>query len=867
MTARIPWPNPLTSTVGLSLESLHLTFHLLPATATSHKSPVVNLADSVVSAAETFIHEELEPDEEASFRSSYHPDMAESITEQPPGGLDPFLRDEENQEDSEPLGISMFATLIENLLARFEFDATDTKITLVDPMRASFSINLSSICYRSQGDPAAGSQEEAQDNPTTSPTRAPKSIQETRTVTFNGLTVTTRSLKPFQTPYPSSVAPLFNSGYQSPEPRSPSQSSNSSDMDEDAQMLMSQSIAVFPHPGISMSSSIGNSLYQSAVSTTMEPIFEEPSTSQPPESTQHEPTIGNEVMENIQIPQTRVQEPQRTFTMTQEVEDDTILSLSSDPIVISLTTPPLLRKYKKTSPQSSTSGNPNTSEAPEPATNQAGHSRSDKIALTVSIGVIGCALQARHIRALLRISHVWGMHGSKSPPNVNVKPAKGGTNPIASGCDLFVSNLRIRGMVLLLLPTGSVSSPQSSLTQFFDHPLIPPHFAHGYVRAYLDNLDGSLVMSPMPSSDPVSKRKAPARLGQRPFDVTGSLKLTDISVFAFLPSSATHASTDLQSTTDYCASPLLVTDPHLTRQYVMPPDMKSSVTEGRKLLLPELEVIDWTDVRQHNPSPRPSLWRTKVPRPVSSRLAQPFPSDPSLGVLGGHGSPRRRPVDIPSTPSSPLRIHDQSLPGSLKSAAEVLSTSPGKNADISSQRETPALHVKFHMTFDLSQKPSRTSETTEDRIDVNIAPLHCFVDLGLLFDPQGESEAMRFLQTITAQDEDQTTPRVTQQPGEDEYHEPHAASRDVRGAGLSAMHASEVFDLTDMERDRRRLEQLLLDDLDLQFDYREQTREEVGPAPRPGGVKSKVGCCLWSIALNSDDLTMRRNIPFRRLRI
>ena len=139
MTARIPWPNPLTSTLGFSVQSLNLTFHLIPVISESIGFSATNLADSVASAAESFIHDELTPREEATLRESFHPDLASSFydhAQNVPGSIDPFLRgaeDEEFHSDADPAGVSMFATLIERLLARFEFDAVDTKITLIQP--------------------------------------------------------------------------------------------------------------------------------------------------------------------------------------------------------------------------------------------------------------------------------------------------------------------------------------------------------------------------------------------------------------------------------------------------------------------------------------------------------------------------------------------------------------------------------------------------------------------------------------------------------------------------------------------------------------------------------------------------------------
>ena len=54
-----PWPNPLASSLGLSIGSLHLTFHLVSPVSPRPPPPVSNLADSVASVARTFVHQDL----------------------------------------------------------------------------------------------------------------------------------------------------------------------------------------------------------------------------------------------------------------------------------------------------------------------------------------------------------------------------------------------------------------------------------------------------------------------------------------------------------------------------------------------------------------------------------------------------------------------------------------------------------------------------------------------------------------------------------------------------------------------------------------------------------------------------------------
>lgn len=409
VTARIPWPNPLTSSVGLSLESLHLTFYLEPTLADPTERPFTdNLADSVASVAETFIHEELSAREEAALRESFHPDLARSdiseFEENVPGGLDPFIsEDEVHQHDAEPPGVSIFATLIERLLARFQFDATDTRITIVNPQNASFTLIVPDIRYSTESQatapqvPEGGVRDSAEK----------AALGEVRKVIITGATVTTRCLRPpspkllpaspatpphtasgdavSSTPSapttpvtPDLPAPievdLSQSQAYSPEyspevpqihglpsPAEPSSPyhSDSSDMDEETQMFMSQSIAMLPPRPISPASSVASSMYQSAISTSapdtgLDDIPEEvpqsrSSTPSPPERVEaREEQASHIPVETVESPtgtppasRSPVTSPfqRRMDISTAEIEDETVLSLGSEPIEIRLTTP------------------------------------------------------------------------------------------------------------------------------------------------------------------------------------------------------------------------------------------------------------------------------------------------------------------------------------------------------------------------------------------------------------------------------------------------------------------------------------------------------------------------------------------------
>ncbi|KAF7304826.1 GP-PDE domain-containing protein [Mycena kentingensis (nom. inval.)] len=345
VTARIPWPNPLTSTIGLSVDGLHLILLVVPP-----KDALVasNLADSVVSVADSFIHDELTPREEATLRESFHPDLVASISELP-GGLDPFIAAPEEQEafrsDDDPAGVGIFATLIERLLARFEFNATDISITLVHPGHAQFTIHIPRIEYCT---------EMRTDDATTT--------GETRSVTISGLSVSIGSLQqPPQlttdAPFVSEPSPIAKTK-RSPTPEPPSPASSSSSLDDTAQYAMSQSLAFLPQRPASPASSVASSMYQSAIS--------EAEANSPDDRTASLPSIASAL-------------PERSLRSS---APEVVLSFSTEPLKISLATP----------------------DQREPSLPVSRGPTPEVMRLSVEVGTIGCALRAWHIQELLEVS-------------------------------------------------------------------------------------------------------------------------------------------------------------------------------------------------------------------------------------------------------------------------------------------------------------------------------------------------------------------------------------------------------------------------------------------------------------------------------
>ncbi|KAI0647065.1 hypothetical protein C8Q79DRAFT_1009211 [Trametes meyenii] len=915
VTARMPWPNPLSSFGGLSLESLHLTFYLEPTLASPSERPFTdNLAESVASVAETFIHEELTARKEATLRNPLNLDLSGSessiFQDNVPGGLDPFISEEEvHQHDLDPPGVSIITTLIERLIARFRFDATDTRITIVNPQQASFTLIVPEIrcAAEPQGVPPVAVEGGRAISEGTPP------LGDGWKLAIIGATVTTRCLRPMSPSIPlvpprtnspmsagpvspqmpssttaSSDVPVSSNSllhedlveknsppfaiHQTPpspelssppvEPSSPY--SDSSDMDEETQMFMSQSIALLPPRPVSPASSVASSMYQSAVSTappepTLDDIPEEESPSSrnrtPPPPLSHEtpevpvssrehtpeptseptpepissgsprtdslPSLAPIPTEGQRSPSQSPVHPfqRRLDNRTGDVEDETVLSLGAEPIEILMTIPPSFEP-----PVNSSSQQQQDSRSVDKTGTESRPGRRERIRIDLSMGTIACAFSARQIRSIIDISELWSSH---CPPlSRATAPAPGGDSTSAFPFGSLDGSLRIRGIVTLLLPSrrSPASNPDDVLTEFFARPVIPPPLLDGYARVHVDGISGSLTMRRV-----VKGRQTPAQ--RETPSMSASLTVSDISVFAFLRG--------LGANSDMTASPVLITDPHLSAQYPLVhfhPSLDASSEPSS--LLPTFDVVDWTDPGQRSTTAKLSLWRTKPPPSgrVSSSPAQneirqsPSSMESPLRQGADSSSPSsRRPMPV-TLPSSPGRI---GLTG--------FATSPGKGSQPTVKVSHPALTVKFR-SVSHHPKDQRGDADAPD-LQVNLAPLHLFLDVGAALSPaiSGKSETLRFIDELIEQSASTQAGGGVNTPGDQE----HSEDSEDEGSRPGTPQASGAQALREQEaeRERRRLERLVLEDLDLGFDYRQpethpQTTSNIR-VPKPKKKRSK----------------------------
>lgn len=783
VTARIPFPNPLSSSVGFHVQSLNLTFQVTPEQSISPASPSFrgssNLADSVVSVAETFMHDELTPREEATLRQTLRPSADSSPlvdeSENLPGGFNPFVNNlnaeeahKESHGDDDPAGVSVFATLIERLLAKFEFSAVDTKVTIVYPGRASFTLSVSEITYHTDSNPRSETNSGLQ-----SASGGNERCGQIRTVSISGLRVTSRDLRVVDSS-PTATSTLSPVSFTSSRKSSPqhcnplvdqsSRNSSSSSLDEDAQFMMSQSIAMLPPYSPPLSSAL-DSMYQSAIST----VHAQPAKVDISPTPLSVPQTTNNIGQARPHPQISVP--------CQDPVEDVLLSFGPQPIVFSLQTPSRRTQPSEQSPQAGSDHSTNAEDFVR--------DKPETLRLSVTVGTLACAFRSNHLRVLLDIVEACVPKAS-TPSPVSRKEASSEL-PRTALC--LEANVVLRGIVMMALPepaTGEVFS----LDAFYDRPLVPPRLPRTYLRLFLDSLSISFSTPPPDSPMPDEPRTSSSvSLDQ---SISAKVVISDISLFAF------HAVSSVDDT--QVAAPMLITDAYLPTSHVARHYRPSFASERpQDIKLPDFEVVDWTEAKFKRGSAKLSTWRSRN-RALSGKADRLH-------------TPSQRPSDLPGSPN-PF------IPSPLSETEDKLLM-------------PPAIEVSGRLALHF---PSKENPRT---VDIKMTPLHLFFDLGMLFK---DNLFMCFLEDIVSAAI--FTPRKTtdvgfrQQSHEELSEDDLDGEKDMQFQPTSARARAR-------EQERKRLEALVLEDLNLGMDYQRSGTAQPKPSrQQPTSLKRMVGALV-----------------------
>ncbi|EJD44143.1 hypothetical protein AURDEDRAFT_185172 [Auricularia subglabra TFB-10046 SS5] len=706
VTARVPWPNILSATFTLSLSSVHLVFAVAPPRPKHTR----NLTESVALVAEEFVHEELTPEENKELRKSIiltkdddnNSDDDDDANYNPPGSIDPWLKKEDLDEvqDVEAAieGVSVLASVVERILARFTLKANDIKLSLIHENVAELTLGVEDVAFGVDQQDAdrtddkrvhtcrvtgvSVSMRDLAPPPRSAPSSSaassvaslastqvppPDMLASQRTVpdmlasqqtatgmlasqhgfqdmlasqhTIPDMLASQSSLPEIEDEhFPSgntpahSVASLRSFHTTTPDalglhyPAS-AVDEDDSDMDENAMMAMSQSIASLapprPRTYSQTSTMTAASIYHSAASSVSgdddddDDAFHDARDSSSQFITDSRFTARSR---RAVAPSTQSVAPFAPLApLSRPSQPIAPLSQPSppvappQPVATSIPSIPIPQRVSPPTPPPAASP-PATTPAPERPLFKLLSLGTDPLVLTVTtarstglahfaldakLGVVSGIIGAPQLRALLKLADSLPPAPSKpSSPTPSPKPAP--------ALDVHA---HIRGIVFLVL----LDSAAVNIDDFHRHPLSAAP-ASTHLRVHLEGLDASLntVSSLGLASSSVSVA-APTTTAKRVF----TLALSDASVFA-------HA-----AARGY--APLLLTDAHLPAQY------PAGAT------FPSFDTADWTGAGAGTPHPRIAQWRVK---PAAKR-----PGAPATLALGVHVEGQIAEVEL-----APLRV-------------------------------------------------------------------------------------------------------------------------------------------------------------------------------------------------------------------
>jgi len=608
--AQIPFPNLWSAPLTLSLDALTLDFTLSPPTpfSSNGKSPEqpraplsgksrqydlsssVDLAASVTSAADEFLHEELDAYEEAeldrSIRQSLILSRSDPFVQDTVPGAFPSSYDESGRENGEPLpatveSTTVLAGLVERILSRLEFKINTVRIRIRHGTREGecvFELRIGQIKYADESD-----QEDT-------------SGSTTRTVRISEI-----SIYMLDSPQPRS-RPTYTPS------RSSSTSSASSSGVEGNMAMMSSAIADLRQSTFSEVDSEA-SVYQSAMSDR--------SAFTAPDDIPTAPETGH------------------STPRLAEDEGEMILSFGNEDVVLRM----------KTTPSQSTSSNESQPTLPQrigskPTAHRApsshGGSALPSLDFDVSIGSIAILLLPRQMASVLSISRALSSPIGKGP-----------SPPTGIVADVSKPNMdgrvRIKGLYVTTTYDMAVESTPSFLESVSSYWSRPSSFylPVGHLKLKLEGLEGSYSttgISPRQQSSHSPARPPPRRssttstirFGTRPPTLT--LRISDLSIFEYIATDTTAADDEPENTIPGGAYPVLLFDAGLAKQYDIAPPGRHTYGPGVNTF-PEFDAVDWRNSGLHKKSGAEKAWKVRPKGKGALKLAPGVEVDNSPVVL------------------------------------------------------------------------------------------------------------------------------------------------------------------------------------------------------------------------------------------
>lgn len=658
MTARVPFPNLWSDPLTLTVESLTLDVSILPQDKAKqyHRSESQHrdLASSVTSAADDFVHSELDAFEGAeldrSIRESLVLNQNDPFAEDVPGGFPSPTNTMPGGGASidSPLtpgveSTTVLATLVERILARLECKVKNIRVRVHFPDQrygGALELRIGEVSYSDETpeDPAA-----------------PR--QTIRTVTISGVDVHVLPLSsvivsPVEPKIPEKppVYRTVSMSSDSTNTTASSYDSESSSNDEFHDMVMSQAVAdlrqsvVIKDPtetsvadhgktgsflaSSTFSSTTGRSVYHSMVEDSdpfsPEPTEREPSVPSMPSASRQLPSPRKAIPPPGVPPQpprrsppplrepspspsadstatSRTEATSRTATPTPGADmlEMKILSFGSENIVVRLTTTyPAVTVPPGVPPE----GMDHSQPAPVPSPLSPSLPAFE---LDVSMGTVTSVLLPKQMSFLLALAQAAIPSGQSS----SAQPSTAAEALGPQSRSYISLHLKALYAAFIYDTNPLTEEAEASIAQFFQRPAAS-YVQVGHLRLRFEDVAATYSVAERSAPAP-RKRHEPRRKATPPRSPSFSLTVADASLFEFLASAESG-----EDEPPGGVFPVLIFDANLPKQYEVPPGAPSSLLAAQNRSpatlskFPEFDSVDWRNAGVQKKSGE-KAWRVR----------------------------------------------------------------------------------------------------------------------------------------------------------------------------------------------------------------------------------------------------------------
>lgn len=552
----------------------------------------MDLASSVTTAADEFLHEELDAYEEAeldrSIRQSIILSANDPFNNDDLPGAFPFGAGASSNPHSpgSPMPVSMpvsiesttvLAGLVERVLARLEFKVENVKVRIhhEDPRHGGiFELRIGEIRYADES--TAVSEEER--------------ARTVRSVTVSGIDL--YMLAPRTSPPPPAQPRFFSSNSRSSSTSSTTSTSSTSSRGGNDDMIMSMAVADLRH-SVANTEASGASMYASAISEMPEAMEED-----------DRPNRSNSKDANA-----RQRSRSATPTPTARVPDDALLlSFGGEPVVLRMTT----TRPAATSSAVPDANTPTTEVGKSNVLSES--SRLPSINLNLSIGTIAAVLLPSQTATILSATQL-----ALKTSSQDYSPKTSAALISTANAPKLEATIRVKAaFASIIYDLSAATQPgfNTALSQFWQKPsLIDVPVGHLKIR--LDTLEAT-YLSPesVASNSRISQERTRAtRKGSSSRKESAgpklSLMLLNASVFEYLAS----APTGEEDSPPGGSFPVVIFDSNLVKQYDHSPATGLHAyqsTFGSEGIFPEFDGIDWRNAGlQRRGAAGERVWRVK----------------------------------------------------------------------------------------------------------------------------------------------------------------------------------------------------------------------------------------------------------------